>query len=76
MEPDSTVHFSPIRGSYLVCKYIIFSRGIMIISHLYDVALIICIMLRAATTTESSCTFCSSIIVQNHRDSVDVAQVG
>lgn len=48
----------------------------MIISYLYGVTLIICIMLRVAATTESSCTLCSLIIVKNHSAFVDVAQVG
>lgn len=47
----------------------------MVILHLYGVTLIIRIMLRAAATLESSCTFYSLIIVKNRNDSMDVAQV-
>lgn len=50
-----------------------FRKGIMIISYLYDVTLIVCIMLKAVTITELSSIFCFCIIVKNRNDSMDIA---
>lgn len=82
VEPDGTIHFSPIRESnfWVSCTSCprpeFFNRDIMIISHLYGVTVIICIMLKVAATSKSFYPFCFLIIVKNRSDSVDVAQVG